>query len=99
MRSVGVIFLAYVLALLLSATSPIGAGHGVHEGQLLDPLVPHVHFVNGQRITPGAPPPPTYSISKKGPAVGAEAGGVTSSAGVALTPPRPDRSFALSSTS
>jgi hypothetical protein len=96
MRSVGLIFLVYLLAVLLSATSPIGAGHGVHEGQLLDPLVPHVHFVNGQRVVPGAPPPPTYSISKDGPAVGAEAGGISSSAGLGLTPPCPDKPFAFS---
>ena len=47
MRSV----LACVLSGLLIVTTPIGTGHGVHQGELLHLAVPHLHFVDGHLVT------------------------------------------------
>ena len=51
------ILLVYALAVLLATSSPIGAGQGLHRDQLLDVLLPHVHFLNGQRIDVGEATP------------------------------------------
>ncbi len=69
MRAFVHILLGYLLALLLVGTSPVGTGRGVHQDQLQDALVPHVHFVeiqSAQKIAPAAgrteappDPPPT----------------------------------------
>ena len=62
----------------------MGAGRGVHQFQLVDELLPHVHLVNGQRVEIGATQPDTAS---KTPAFGAEAGASASLVvGVLLTP-------------
>jgi hypothetical protein len=84
LRSLAGVLLIYVLSGLLASTSPIGAGQGVHQFQLVDELVPHIHLVNGQRVEIGAPQPDTTSNS---PAFGAEAGASASPvAGVLLIP-------------
>jgi hypothetical protein len=43
--------LAFVLALLLVGTTPMGTGAGTHQFDLIHPLFAHVHIVNGQILT------------------------------------------------
>jgi hypothetical protein len=90
MRLVLNLVLLYVLALLLVGTSPLGTGQGAHQNQLLDALIPHVHFLDGQRIEPGARLPVQLAEERPGsPAVGAGAGAAAASLGLSLTPPVP----------
>ena len=88
MRSLVSALLGYVLALLLIGSSPVGTGQGVHQNQLLDALIPHVHFVDGQPVQPGAPPPDA-TVYRSGPALGAGAGATASTSGLTVTPPLP----------
>jgi hypothetical protein len=90
MRSVCTALLGYVLALLLVGTSPVGTGQGAHQNQLLDALIPHVHFDGGRVIQPAA-----EQAYGHGPALGAGAGAAASALGLALTPPLPPRAVAL----
>jgi hypothetical protein len=86
LRSLAGVLLIYVLSGLLASTSPIGSGRGVHQFQLVDELLPHIHLVNGQRVEVGASQPDTTSTSNA-PAFGAEAGASASLVvGVLLTP-------------
>jgi hypothetical protein len=43
--------IAFVLALLLASTTPVGTGTGAHQLDLLHPLFSHVHLVNGRLLT------------------------------------------------
>ena len=43
--------IAFVLGILLSTTTPVGTGAGVHQFDLLHPLFSHVHLVNGRIVT------------------------------------------------
>ena len=88
MRSLVSALLGYVLALLLIGSSPVGTGQGVHQNQLLDALIPHVHFVDGQQVGPGAAPSDA-TVYRSGPALGAGAGAAASASGLALTAPLP----------
>jgi hypothetical protein len=84
LRSLASVLLIYVLSGLLASTSPIGSGRGVHQFQLVDELLPHIHLVNGQRVEVGATQSDTTSNS---PAFGAEAGASAALVpGVLLTP-------------
>jgi hypothetical protein len=84
LRSLAGVLLIYVLSGLLASTSPIGAGRGVHQFQLVDELLPHIHLVNGRRVEIGASQPDTTSNT---PAFGAEAGASAGLVvGVLLTP-------------
>src|SRR5919197_3410531 len=68
--------IALLLMLLLAVTTPVGTGDGVHQTDLLHPLVPHVHLVNGHVVThdPGPGPDSAPSATHtRGPAVGAGA--------------------------
>jgi hypothetical protein len=40
-----------LLATLLMLTTPVGVGQGVHAGMLLDPVIPHVHLLDGRVVT------------------------------------------------
>ena len=40
-----------VLAALLVVSTPVGTGQGVHQSELLQPLLPHVHLVGGRLVT------------------------------------------------
>src|SRR5579864_756323 len=40
-----------LLATLLMLTTPVGAGQGVHANMLLDPVIPHVHLLDGRVVT------------------------------------------------
>jgi hypothetical protein len=94
MRSVISSLLGYILALLLAGTSPVGTGQGAHQNQLLDALVPHVHFVDGQRVLREAARPASNDFHS-GPALGAAAGASAASAGLALIPPVPGSVISL----
>ena len=98
MRSVLTALLGYVLAFLLMGTSPVGTGQGVHQNQLLDALVPHVHLDAGQVVQPSASPR-TADAYNRGPALGAGAGAASSALGLALMPALPARVVALTTAS
>jgi len=98
MRSLLVALLGYVLAFLLMGTSPVGMGQGVHQNQLLDALVPHVHLDAGQVVPPSASPPPSEAYGH-GPALGAGAGAAASALGLGLIPALPTRVVALTTAS
>jgi hypothetical protein len=88
MRSLSGILLVYAMSLLLAGTTPVGTGQGAHQNQLLDALIPHVHFIDGQRVEPGARVPVMASDDRPaGPALGGGAGASAASAGVSLLPP------------
>ncbi len=78
-----------LLALLLMVLTPVGTGQGAHRDQFLDPLFPHVHFVDGSTLLLRASPH-VVEYSGQGPALGAGAGAVTASLSIGLTPPTPD---------
>jgi hypothetical protein len=94
MRSLIGALVGYVLALVLIGSSPVGTGQGAHQNQLLDALIPHVHFVDGQQVQPGAPPSGA-TVYRSGPAFGAGAGAASSTSGLALTAPLPTSVFGL----
>ena len=93
MRSV----LACVLSGLLIVTTPIGTGHGVHQGELLHLAVPHLHFVDGHLVTheeaeqaAAASATAAHEARSRrpqaGPALGAGSGAEAVSLGLAITP-------------
>lgn len=43
--------LSFVLALLLTGTTPMGTGAGIHRLDLVHPLFSHVHIINGRVLT------------------------------------------------
>jgi hypothetical protein len=96
MRSLLPALLGYVLALLLLGTSPVGTGQGVHQNQLLDALVPHVHLPAAAQVVnqPTASPAASETYGHA-PAFGAGAGAATSASGLALVPVLPTRALAL----
>jgi hypothetical protein len=51
MRHTSVSSIAFVLALLLIGTTPMGTGSGVHQFDLIHPLFAHVHLVDGRIVT------------------------------------------------
>jgi hypothetical protein len=88
--------LGCVLAMLLIATTPVGTGQGVHQGDLLHPVLPHLHFVDGHFVSHaaaeigGAPTSP-----QPGPAFGAGSGADAASLGLAISPTVPRQLFIL----
>src|ERR671932_549648 len=88
MRSLAGVLLIYALSVLLASSSPVGTGQGVHQFQLVDEVLPHVHIVNGQRIeVGGAQPDHTTSSPQAGPALGAAAGAASAVAPGVVLPP------------
>jgi hypothetical protein len=83
--------IAFVLVLLLAATTPVGTGAGVHQLDMLHPLFSHVHVLNGRVVSHeqmafeaiGATSPPA------GVAVGAGGGAGTDDLGVGVSPTLP----------
>ena len=87
-----------LLALLLATSTPLGTGHGVHAGQLLESLLPHLHIVDGRLVLHDGPdgdqdaqapvvrplPPP-----QAGPAIGAGSGADAADGGMGLSPTLP----------
>ena len=84
LRSLAGVLITYILSVLLASTSPLGAGQGVHQFQLVDELLPHVHLVNGQAVEIGARQPATSTTA---PALGAAAGASASLFAGVLLPP------------
>lgn len=83
--------LAFVLAVLLFGTTPVGTGAGSHQFDLVHPLFSHVHIVNGrivlhdQQQADGR----AWSASRPtspGPALGAGPAATQASFGVGIGP-------------
>lgn len=102
-RSLAGQLLVPVLAMLLVLTTPVGTGGGVHENELLHPVLQHTHLVNGRvfsdeqlaavqaeqlRATFANPPPRGTAL---GSGSGANAGGL----GIALGPTLPAIAYAV----
>ena len=86
MRSVIGVALVYLLVVLLSVTTPIGTGQGVHRDQLVDLILPHTHY---HQATPATPPQPLRHDESAQTSVGADGGADDGSLGVGLTPTLP----------
>jgi hypothetical protein len=82
-------FVPPLLVALLVVTTPFGTGDGVHQADLLHPLLPHVHIVNGKVITHQPSGAESTQPQTPGPAVGGGAGSDVSSAGLGLSPTVP----------
>jgi len=99
MRSISGILLIYALTLMLASASPTGVGQGVHQLQLVDEVLPHVHLVNGQRVEVSATSASATTQDSRpgGVALGAGDGAGAASAGGALLTPGVPRlaSFSL----
>ena len=81
--------LAFLLALLLVSTTPVGTGTGLHELDLLHPLFNHVHLVNGRILTHAqlaASGVPVPAAPTNGPALGAGGGGAPIDGGLDVSP-------------
>lgn len=97
-------FVACVLAALLAVTTPVGTGHGVHQDDLLHPIFPHLHLVNGHIVSDdagaesstrsmGATRVQEPTQPPAGPALGSGTGADGASLGTAISPTVPQ--FAL----
>jgi hypothetical protein len=93
-------FLACVLATLLVVTTPVGTGQGVHQGDLLHPVLPHLHFLDGHLVSSEDGPrvaPVSAEVTRTDavrqpdvrPALGAGAGADAASPGMAISPTLP----------
>jgi hypothetical protein len=51
MRALVSPLLVPLLVALLAMTTPVGSGDAVHQNQLLDPVLPHVHILDGKVVT------------------------------------------------
>ena len=51
MRSLPRMVLILVLGGLLVVTTPVGTGQGIHQSELLHPLLPHLHLVAGRLVS------------------------------------------------
>ena len=81
--------LAFLLAVLLVSTTPVGTGAGMHQLDLLHPLFTHVHLVNGRILTHdqvAATAAPVAGRPTNGPALGAGGGGGAIDAGLDVSP-------------
>jgi hypothetical protein len=83
-------FVPPLLVVLLMVTTPLGTGDGVHQADLLHPLLPHVHIVNGKIVTHQSADAGTNTPAHTaGPSVGGGAGSDVASAGLGLSPTVP----------
>lgn len=81
--------LAFLLAVLLVCTTPIGTGAGAHQLDLLHPLFSHVHVVNGRIMTHEQLAETGGQLAgdaTTGTALGAGGGGGLADDGLALNP-------------
>jgi hypothetical protein len=86
--------LAFVLASLLMVTTPIGTGEGTHQNELLHPVLPHLHMMNGRIMSHAeldalAARAPDEARRTAGPALGAAAGAEAAGLGVGMYPNLP----------
>src|SRR5258708_6088890 len=80
--------LAFLLALLLSGTTPMGTGAGLHQFDLVHPLFAHVHILNGRVLTHDQVQPAASvgaTTRTPGPAFGAGSGGNEGFGGVGIS--------------
>jgi hypothetical protein len=96
MRSLVAQVLVPVLATLLVLTTPVGTGEGVHQSELLHPVFPHTHLIDGRIVfneqiaaAPAAAAAKGVSQPPRGPALGAGGGADTAGFGLALGPVLP----------
>jgi hypothetical protein len=94
MRSLAGQLLVPMLATLLVLTTPVGTGQGVHQNELLHPLLPHAHLIDGRIVSDAAArtaaiPDPVRSQAPSGPALGAGIGADTPGLGLTLGPALP----------
>jgi hypothetical protein len=89
--------LSPLLVLLLMVTTPVGTGSGVHQGDLLHPLLPHVHLVNGKIVAHDQSLEQVQQepVAHAGPAIGAGAGAEPIEVGLALSPTLPLATLAI----
>src|ERR1700738_3036940 len=81
--------IAFVLAVLLIGTTPMGTGVGAHQFDLVHPLFSHVHIVNGRVLTHDQIQRTTLDGSvgtPSGPALGAGSGANPTLAGLGTSP-------------
>jgi hypothetical protein len=93
MRRLPGYLIAFVLAMLLASTTPVGTGAGVHQLDLLHPLFSHVHLVNGRILTHEQlmeRPAATDEGYTVGPSLGSSSDSASIEAGVAPSPIVPD---------
>jgi hypothetical protein len=87
--------IAFVLAVLLLATTPVGTGVGLHQLELVHPLFSHLHIVDGRMMThqqmeqSRLMPAPAERATPRGPAFGAGAGSGPQAGGIGLSPTLP----------
>ncbi|MBV9582853.1 MAG: hypothetical protein JO057_30075 [Chloroflexi bacterium] len=94
MRSVLGTFLVFAVVAMLVVTTPIGTGEGVHQDEILHPVLPHSHMINGRIVShaeadaaaAAARNSPSTSSRTRGPAVGSGSGADASALGVAIYP-------------
>jgi hypothetical protein len=84
-------FVSPLLVALLVLTTPLGTGDRLHQVDLLHPLLPHVHLINGKVVTHqgGAQNGDTTAAPTAGPAIGGGAGSDAASTGLGLSPTVP----------
>jgi hypothetical protein len=99
-RSVPATLVAFVLLLMLSVTTPMGVGDGVHSSVLLHPLFSHTHVVDGRVISHEqlADASTAPAKSSRGLAIGAEAGASAASGAMAISPTLPLQDLRLDMT-
>jgi hypothetical protein len=82
-------FVSPLLVALLVVTTPMGTGDSVHQNDLLHPLLPHVHLINGKVVTHQASGENADAQTTAGPAIGGGAGSDAASEGLGLSPTVP----------
>jgi hypothetical protein len=86
-----------LLATLLVLSTPVGTGTGVHQDELLHPVLPHVHLINGHMVSDqqlatdriAADPQTADTRATHGVAVGAGSNADAAGLGLALGPTLP----------
>jgi hypothetical protein len=85
--------IAFILGVLLTTTTPVGTGAGLHQFELLHPLFSHVHLVNGRIMTHEqmAQLTTTAQPVRDGVNLGADNGANTADGGPGVSPTLPAR--------
>jgi len=93
-----------VLAAMLALTTPIGTGEGVHQNDLLHPIFPHVHLIDGRIVSdqhvvsrPTRKTDASLAHPPRGPALGAGGGADDGGLGLGLVPTVPVQDVAVPS--
>jgi hypothetical protein len=102
-RSLAFQLVVPLLASLLVLTTPVGTGQGVHANELLHPVLPHVHLIDGRIVSDEqlaaarsmASGDSVTSQPASGPALGAGSGADAAGLGLALGPTLPILSLSI----